>query len=41
MKGFEEYACLKQNFLGDDAKMAKFLSILPSDYKLLYFDFPT
>jgi DNA primase small subunit len=27
-KGFEEYACNKQDFLGDDAKCAKFLSIL-------------
>ena len=32
-KGFEDYACNKQNFLGDEAKVAKLLSLMPIEYK--------
>lgn len=32
-KEFENYACKLQDFLGDEARMAKFLSILPTEYK--------
>lgn len=32
-KGFEDYACSKQDFLGDDAKVAKLLSMMPVEYR--------
>lgn len=32
-KEFENYACKLQDFLGDEARMTKFLSILPAEYK--------
>jgi len=30
-KGFEDYACNKQNFLGDEEKTNKFLSLVPAE----------
>lgn len=30
-KNFEDYACNKQDFVGDEAKLAKFISILPNE----------
>lgn len=35
-KGFEDYACNKQNFLGDDAKVTKFLTLIPTEYKFKF-----
>lgn len=36
-KGFEEYACNKQNFLGDETRVAKLLALVPSEYKFIFF----
>jgi len=30
-RGFDDYACNKQDFLGDDTKVAKLLSLMPSE----------
>ena len=38
-KNFEDYACNKQNFLGDDAKINKFLAILPAEYMFFHYLF--
>jgi hypothetical protein len=32
-RGFEDYACVKQDFLGDEAKVTKLLSLMPAEYK--------
>lgn len=30
-KGFDEYACIKQDFLGDDVKVTKLLNLVPTE----------
>lgn len=30
-KGFDDYACGKQDFLGDEAKVTKLLSLMPAE----------
>ena len=38
-KGFEDYACNKQNFLGDDTRINKLLTLAPAEYKFNFFIF--
>ncbi len=34
--GFEDYACVKQDFLADDSRINKLLSLVPAEYKFFF-----